>query len=112
MYGFGAEGVVMKQRARHSFSATRSSSVNNYDPREMGQRLNESVHKATEEARAQMRQELEADLTAKLRAQFNDVWNQKEATLKKEFSVEKAAMKKKISNVKKVSKKIWNFISS
>jgi len=73
--------------------------------------LNESVHKAAEEARAQMRQELEVDLTAKLRAQFKDEWNQKEATLQKEFDVEKAAMKKKISKVKKVPKKIWSFIS-
>jgi len=70
------------------------------------QRLNESVHKATEEAQAQMRQELEADLTAKLKAQFNNEWYQKEANMKKEFDVEKAAMKKKISKVQNVSKKI------
>ena len=50
MYGFGAEGLVMKQHARHSFSATRSSFVNNYDPWEMAQRLNGSVYKAVEEA--------------------------------------------------------------
>uniref|UniRef100_A0A7C9ALI8 Uncharacterized protein n=1 Tax=Opuntia streptacantha TaxID=393608 RepID=A0A7C9ALI8_OPUST len=71
----------MKQRARHSFSTTRSSSVNNYDPRELAQRFNESVQKAAEDARIQMRQELEADLTAKLTAQLKDEWNQKEATL-------------------------------
>ena len=86
VYGLGAEGVVMKQHARHSFSTTRSS-VNNYDPREMAKRFNESVQKAAEEARSQMRQELEADLTAKLTSQLKDEWNQKEATLKKEFDV-------------------------
>jgi len=73
VYGFGTEGVVMKQHARHLFSMTWSSSVNNYDPREMAQRLNESVYKAEEEAQAQeMRQKIEADLTAKPTAQFNN----------------------------------------
>ena len=52
-----------------------------------------------------MRHEIEADLTVKLRAQFNDEWNHKEATLKKEFEVEKTDMKKKISKVQKISKK-------
>ena len=42
MYGFGAKGVVMKERARLSAS-TRSSSVHNYDAREMAMRLNESA---------------------------------------------------------------------
>uniref|UniRef100_A0A7C9AMJ5 Uncharacterized protein n=1 Tax=Opuntia streptacantha TaxID=393608 RepID=A0A7C9AMJ5_OPUST len=102
----------MKQRTRHSFSTTRSSSVNNYDPRKLAQRFNESVQKAAEDARIQMRQELEADLTVKLTAQLKDEWNQKEATLKKEFDVEKTAMKKQISKVQKVSKKLWNFFSS
>uniref|UniRef100_A0A7C9E657 Uncharacterized protein n=1 Tax=Opuntia streptacantha TaxID=393608 RepID=A0A7C9E657_OPUST len=76
VYGLNAERLVMKQCARHSFSVTRSSSVNNYNPREMAQRLNESVYKVAEEARAQeMRQKIEADLTAKLTAQINDEWN-------------------------------------
>ncbi|KAJ8450676.1 hypothetical protein Cgig2_021148 [Carnegiea gigantea] len=49
VYGFGAEGVVMKQRSRLSVSS-RSSSVNNYDARKMEMRLNESAVKAAEEA--------------------------------------------------------------
>ena len=79
----------------------------------MAQRLNESVYKAEEEAQAQeMRQKIEADLTAKPTAQFNNEWNQRKAFLKKEFTVEKTAMKRTISKVQKVSKKKWNFISS
>ena len=31
VYRFGAKGLVIKQHARHSFSATRSFFVNNYD---------------------------------------------------------------------------------
>ncbi|KAJ8443079.1 hypothetical protein Cgig2_004284 [Carnegiea gigantea] len=50
VYGFGTEGVVMKQQSRLSAS-TRSSSVHNYDAREMAMRLNESAVKAAEEAR-------------------------------------------------------------
>ena len=50
MYGFGAEGVLMKQRSRLSAS-TCSSSVHNYDARKMAMRLNESVVKAADEAR-------------------------------------------------------------
>jgi len=53
VYGFGVEGLMMKQHAQCSFSVTQSSSVNNYDPREMVLWLNESVHKAAAEARAQ-----------------------------------------------------------
>ena len=60
----------------------------------MAQRFNDRVQKATEEAQSQMRQELEANLTAKLTAQLKDEWNQKEATPKKEFDVQKFAMKK------------------
>jgi len=48
MYEFDAEGLVMKQHARHSFSIC-SSSINNYDAQEMEQPLNESVYKAAEE---------------------------------------------------------------
>ena len=85
----------------------------NYDPQEMVQRLNESVYKAAEEAPSrEMRQTIKVDVTAKLIAQFTDEQNQKEAILKKEFAVEKAAMKKTISKVQKASKKIWKFISS
>ncbi|KAJ8427159.1 LOW QUALITY PROTEIN: hypothetical protein Cgig2_009518 [Carnegiea gigantea] len=42
VYGFGAEGVVMKQWSHLSVSS-RSSSVNNYDVSEMAMRLNKSV---------------------------------------------------------------------
>jgi len=48
LYGFDAEGVIMKQQLRQSTS-TRSSSINNYDAREMAIRLNESVAKAANE---------------------------------------------------------------
>jgi len=79
----------------------------------MAQQLNESVYKAAEGARAQeMLWKIKADLTAKLITQFKDEWNRKEESLKKEFVVEKAAIKKTISKVQNVSKKIWNFISS
>lgn len=44
MYGFGAKGVVMKQRFRLSVSS-HSSFVNNYDACEMALRLNESAVK-------------------------------------------------------------------
>ena len=50
VYGFGAEGVLMKQRSRISV-LSRSSSVNNYDARKMAIRLNESAVKAMEKAR-------------------------------------------------------------
>jgi len=52
MYGFSAEGVLMKQQSRLSVSS-RSSSVNNYDAREMAMRFNEIVGKAAEEALCQ-----------------------------------------------------------
>jgi len=55
---------------------------------------------------------MEADVTAKFSVQFNDEWKQKEAVLKKKIDVEKAAMKKTMKKVQKVSKKIWNFITS
>ena len=50
VYGFGSVGLVMKQQSRWSTSA-RSSSMNNYDAREMAIRLNENVAKPAEEAR-------------------------------------------------------------
>jgi len=50
VYGFGAERVVMKQRSHLSILSS-SSSVNNYDAREMAMRLNESAVKVVEEAR-------------------------------------------------------------
>ena len=50
VYGFGAEGVVMKQRS-HLLVSSRSSSINKYDARLMAMRLNESAVKAAEKAR-------------------------------------------------------------
>ncbi|KAJ8420485.1 hypothetical protein Cgig2_007797 [Carnegiea gigantea] len=44
VYGFGTEGVVMKQWSRLSAS-TRSSSVHNYDACKMAMRLNESARR-------------------------------------------------------------------
>jgi len=59
----------MKQQSRRSTS-TRSSSVNNYDAREMVILLNESVPKAAEEAcQEELRQKIEADVTQRLTAQ-------------------------------------------
>ena len=66
--GTHEEGLVMTQQSRRSTSA-RSSSVNNYDAREMALRLNKSVAKAAEdshqeevrckiEAKVQLRQKL------------------------------------------------------
>ena len=49
VYGFGSEGLVMKQQSCQSTSAW-SSSVNNYDAHEMATRLNESVVKAVKDA--------------------------------------------------------------
>ena len=87
VYGFGVEGLVMNQRAQRSFFVTQSSSVNNYDPREMVQRLTESVYKAVNEARAQeTRQKIEVELMPKLSVQFNNERAQKEAILKKRNS--------------------------
>jgi len=60
----------MKQQLRQLTSA-RSSSVNNYDAREMAIWLNESVAKAAEEARQEeLHQKIKADVTQRLTTQF------------------------------------------
>ena len=93
VYGFGAEGVLMKQRSRLSAS-TRSSSVHNYDAREMAMRLNESVVKAAEEAR-----QAEA--------------NHKEIEdLRQQLAQEKAARKRDKEKVKSKISKLWKFFKS
>ena len=67
IYGFGAQGLVMKQHTWHSFSTTHSSFVDSYDAWEMAQLLNESVYKAAEEAWAEeMHKKIEEEVTIKL----------------------------------------------
>ena len=81
----------MKQRARHYFSATWFSSVNNYN----AQQINESVYKVAEEAWIkETRKKIEEEVMAKLTDQFSSEWAQKEAVLKKEMVVEKTALKR------------------
>lgn len=55
VYGFGAEGVVMKWQCLSVSNP--SSSINNYEARKMAIRLNESVSKVAKEAREQELQE-------------------------------------------------------
>ncbi|KAJ8429167.1 LOW QUALITY PROTEIN: hypothetical protein Cgig2_010117 [Carnegiea gigantea] len=81
VYGFGAEGVVMKQRSHLSVSS-RSSSVNNYDARKMATRLNESAVKATEEAHKKEMQDVRKQVEEEMRA--------KEAKFENELAQEKA----------------------
>ena len=83
VYGFGSEGLVMRQQARYSTSA-RSSSVNNYDPREIAQRLNESFAKAAEDARQEeLTRKIKADLTKKLTDKFTKHFADAKASLEK-----------------------------
>jgi len=99
MYGFGAEGVVMKQRSRLSVSS-RSSSVNNYDAREMAMRLNESAVKAAEEARQVEIQDLRKQV------------EEKEAEFQHELAQEKAARLRDKQKVKSKISKLWRFFKS
>ena len=64
--------------------------VNNYDPREMAQRLNESFAKAAEDARQEeLARKIEADLTQKLTDKFTkhlaDARASLEKTMKKQL---------------------------
>jgi len=91
VYGFGSVGLVMKQQSRRSTSA-RSSSVNNYDAREMAKRLNESVAKAAKDARQEeLRRKIEAEVTQKLSDQFTRHLAESQAALEKKL---KKQMKK------------------
>ncbi|KAJ8444332.1 hypothetical protein Cgig2_019890 [Carnegiea gigantea] len=94
VYGFGAEGVLMKQRSRLSAS-TRSSSVHNYDAREMAMRLNESVAKAAEEAR-----------------QAEEANHKEIEDLRHELAQEKAARQRDKEKVKTKLSKLWKFFKS
>jgi len=67
MYGFGAEGAVMKQRSHLSVSSL-SFSVNNYDAREMAIRLNKSVVKVAEEAHQKEMKDLRRQVEEEMRA--------------------------------------------
>jgi len=74
VYGFDAQGFVIKQQSRLSVS-TRASSVNNYDAQKMAARLNESVYKDAEEARAEeIHKKIEKEVMAKLSTQFSSEW--------------------------------------
>ncbi|KAJ8444141.1 hypothetical protein Cgig2_029916 [Carnegiea gigantea] len=103
VYGFGAEGVVMKQRSHLSLSS-RSPSVNNYDAREMAMRLNESAIKAAEEARQKEMQDLRKQVEEEMRA--------KEAKFENELAQEKAAKQRDKEKVKSKMSKLWRFFKS
>ncbi|KAJ8420846.1 hypothetical protein Cgig2_013289 [Carnegiea gigantea] len=94
VYGFGAEGVLMKQRSRLSAS-TRSSSVHNYDAREMAMRLNEGVVQAAEEAR-----------------QAEEANHKEIEDLRQELAQEKAARQRDKEKVKSKLSKLWRFFKS
>ncbi|KAJ8433582.1 hypothetical protein Cgig2_012595 [Carnegiea gigantea] len=103
MYGFGAEGVVVKQRSRLSVSS-RSSSINKHDAREMAMRLNETAVKAAEEARQKEMQELRKQVKEEMRA--------KEAKFENELAQEKAARQRDKEKVKSNMSKLWGFFKS
>ena len=85
VYGFGSEGLVIKQQSRRSTSA-QSSSVNNYDTHEMAMRLNESIAKAAEYARQEeLRRKIEVEVTQNLTNQFTRHLAEKEAALEKKL---------------------------
>jgi len=66
VYRFDVAGLVLKQQARLSMS-TLSSSVDNYDAREMVVRFNETFCKAVEEAREEETyKKIEEEVTARL----------------------------------------------
>ena len=108
VYGFGAEGVVMRERSRMSVSS-RSSSVNNYDAREMAMRLNETAVKAAEDAR--QAEEARLREIEELRKQVHE----KEAqfkTFQHELAQEKAARHRDKEKVKSKISKLWRFFKS
>ena len=94
----------MKRQFRLLVSS-RSSSVNNYNAREMTQRLNGSVYKAAKEALTEkMSKNIEEEVIAKLSAQFNSEWAQKKAVLKNELGAKKAVLKQARKEQSKVKK--------
>ena len=105
VYGFGAEGVVMRERSRMSVSS-RSSSVNNYDAREMAMRLNETAVKAAEDAR--QAEEARLREIQELRKQVQE----KEAQFQHELAQEKAARHRDKEKVKSKISKLWRFFKS
>ena len=73
----------MRQQARRSTTAWYSS-VNNYDAREMAQRLNERFAKAAEDARQEeLTRKIEDDLTKKLTDKFTKHFADAKASLEK-----------------------------
>ena len=105
VYGFGAEGVVMKERSRLSVS-TRSSSVHNYDAREMAMRLNESAVKAAEEAR-QVNEAHQKEIE-----DLRKAIEEKEVKFQHELAQEKAARQRDKEKVKSKISKLWRFFKS
>jgi len=79
----------------------------------MAQRVNESVYKAIQEPQAEeMRKKIEEEVTAKLTVEFSNEWVQKEAILKNELVVEKAALKQTRKKVQSKINTICNFLTS
>lgn len=105
VYGFGAEGVLMKQRSRLLVSS-RSSSVNNYDAHELAMRLNESAFKAAEEARQS------EEARQKEIQDFRKQVEEKEAKFQHELAQEKAARQRDKEKVKSKLSKLWKFFKS
>ena len=105
MYGFGAEGVVMKERSCLSAS-TRSSSVHNYDARAMAMRLNESAVKAAEEAR-QAKEAHHKEIE-----DLQKAIEEKEVKFQHELAQEEAARQRDKEKVKSKISKLWKFFKS
>ena len=86
----------MKQQSRRSTFA-RSSSVNNYDAREIAIRFNKSVAKAVEEAhQEELHKKIEEEVTQRLTTQFTRQLAEKEATLEQKLQKQ---LKKSLSKV-------------
>ncbi|KAJ8441015.1 hypothetical protein Cgig2_021379 [Carnegiea gigantea] len=89
IYGFAAEGVVMKRQSRLSVSCC-SSSINNYDAHGMTTNLNESVSKAVEGTRQdEFRKQVVEEVWVKLIVEFNNQWAEKEAKIQNNLAQEK-----------------------
>ena len=103
MYGFGAEGVVMKLQSHLSVSS-RPSTVDNYDAREMAMKLNESAIKAADEARQKEIQDLDKQVAKEMRA--------KEAKFENELAQEKAVKQQDKEKLKSKISKLWMFFKN
>ncbi|KAJ8439463.1 hypothetical protein Cgig2_008494 [Carnegiea gigantea] len=112
VYGFVAEGVVMKQQSHLSVS-THSSSVNNYVVHEMAKTLNESASKVVKEARQEeFHKQVEEEVRAKLILEFKNRWVEKEAKIQYHLAQEKATRQRDKKKVKSKKNKMWRFFKS